>query len=89
MTYEITYDLNKPGQNYPGLHEAIKNLGSWAHVQESTWIVKTSLSAAQIRDRLAPQLDQRDTLLVTGLTGEWASWGLAKEFNDWLLKNAA
>lgn len=39
MAYLISYDLINPGQNYPGLIEAIKNLGAWWHNLESVWIV--------------------------------------------------
>lgn len=86
-TYLITYDLNKPGQNYSKLFEAIKELGAWANYLSSTWIVKTNLSATQIRDRLNPPvIDQNDGLLVVRLQGDWASW-LTADANEWLQNN--
>ncbi len=38
----ITYDLNKPGQDYPGLYEALKSSGWWWHHLDPLWIVKTN-----------------------------------------------
>ena len=35
----IGYDLTRPGQNYPGLIEGIKELGSWWHCLDSTWLL--------------------------------------------------
>jgi hypothetical protein len=86
-TYLITYDLNKPGQDYSKLFEAMKGLGAWGHHLDSTWIVKTNLSATQIRDRLNPPvIDPNDGLLVVRLQGDWASW-MTPDTNEWLQKN--
>ncbi|WDI40226.1 hypothetical protein [Bremerella sp. P1] len=82
--YMISYDLNRPGQNYADLYEAIKKVGNWWHHLDSTWIVTTSLSASQIRDNLAPYLDGNDKLLVAHLSGEAAWIGFNKNASDWL-----
>lgn len=86
-TYIISYDLNAPGQNYTDLFEAIKGSGTWWHHLDSTWIVKSNLSAKQIRDTLSPTLDSNDKVLVAALSGV-AAW---KGFNDkgskWLKDN--
>ena len=44
-TYMIGYDLNRPGQDYPALIDAIKRLGTWWHHLDSTWIVVTDQKA--------------------------------------------
>lgn len=69
----IVYDLCKPGRDYDALYDAIKGLGSWARVTESTWLVSTDLSSSQIRDTLAQEMDENDRLFVGKLTGE-AAW---------------
>jgi len=51
-SYLIGYDLNRPrGKDaYPDLIEAIKGLDNWWHYLDLTWIVKSDLTAVQIRD---------------------------------------
>ena len=50
-TYIISYDLKKADdEDYENLYQAIKAYGTWAHITESTWAVKTSDSAKKIRD---------------------------------------
>jgi hypothetical protein len=89
--YEISYDLNRPGQNYQSLYDAIKSLGTWWHCLDSTWLVACDSSAKKIRDRLAQHLDGNDCLLVTRLSGEAAWTGFKQECSSWLLEklNAA
>ncbi|GAA0275281.1 hypothetical protein GCM10009000_108480 [Halobacterium noricense] len=82
--YSISYDLHNPGQNYEDLHETVKDFGGWWHHLESTWLVDTSSSASDIAEELHPYLDSNDELLVTRLSGEWASWGINESGNDWL-----
>jgi hypothetical protein len=62
-TLLIGYDLDKPGQSYSPLYEAIKGLGSWWHYLDSTWLVSTSISASAARNRLRPHIDTNDKLL--------------------------
>ncbi len=65
MIYLITYDLNKPGQEYPRLYDTIKELSSsWWHYLDSTWLIDTSLGATAIRDRVRAVVDQNDSFLV-------------------------
>jgi len=73
MVYLISYDLNKPGQNYDDLYQEIKELGSsrW-HDLDSTWLVDTKLNANQISDRLKKHIDENDFFLVIGVTSDYA-----------------
>ena len=84
MVYLITYDLNKKGQNYDKLYEAIKSLGSWWHYLDSTWLVETSYSASQISEKLRKEgIDDNDNLLVFRLLKDYAGW-LSKEAWQWI-----
>ncbi len=69
----IEYDLRSPGRNYDDLYAAIKGYDQWAHITESTWFIKTSLSCAQVRDRLSAVMDTNDRLFVAELLGT-AAW---------------
>ena len=83
----ITYDLNRPGQNYPQLYKAIERLGGWWHHIESNWIVISSDTAAQIRDTIAKYIDFNDKLLVAKLSGDAAWQGFSTEGSEWLKDN--
>lgn len=87
MTYVISYDLNKPGQDYPDLYDEIKKLGSWCHPVDSTWYVVSNLSAAAILDRLIKVTDNGDAVIVTAASAPGAWNGLSKEVSDWLKNN--
>jgi hypothetical protein len=73
-TYLIGYDLNRPrgDDDYTELIEAIKAFGTWWHNLDSTWVVKSDKSAAEIRNTLKPHVDSGDELLVVLLSGEGA-----------------
>lgn len=88
-SYLIGYDLNRPrGKDaYPDLIEAIKGLDNWWHHLDSTWVVKSNLTAVQIRDRLTPHVDSGDELLVVTLTGEAAWLGFNITGSSWLKDN--
>lgn len=84
----VSYDLNRPGQDYSTLHDRIKSHGAWWHHLDSTWLVTTSLSPVQMRDDLAGYIDSGDELLVIDVTGDsWATKGIAEPGNNWLHSN--
>lgn len=85
--YLVAYDLHTRGQNYDCLYEKLKAYGTWCHIQDSVWVVVTTLTASQIRDQLAICLDGNDKLFVARLSGEAAWIGHTSEVSDWLKKN--
>ena len=86
-TYMIGYDLQVPGQDYSDLHEAIRNLGSWWHCLDSTWIVNSTSDAKQLRDSLLPYVDVNDRLLVAKISVDAAWTGFNQSCSDWLKSN--
>lgn len=86
MLYEISYDLNRPGQDYDDLYSEIKKLGEWCHPVDSTWFVYTSVSAEGIRDRLKAVMDKSDALIVVKVSSPGAWSGLSTEIGTWLKK---
>lgn len=87
MIFNISYDLNDPGQDYDNLHDAIEDLGSCIHPMDSTWLVSTSLSVAEVREELTLVMDDSDVLLVNKASVPWASHKLSTEDNAWLKAN--
>ena len=69
----IEYDLRQPDRDYDALYKAIKDYGTWAHVTESTWLIKTDETCVQVGDKLLELIDSNDRLFVGELTGK-AAW---------------
>jgi hypothetical protein len=74
MIYSINYDLHRPGQNYEDVINVIKSLGAWWHYLDSTWLVDTTLNAAQIWAKLEPHIDTNDNFLIIGVTRDYSGW---------------
>lgn len=85
--YMVSYDLMMPGQNYDDLINELKAFPNWCHCLDSTWVIKSSLPASQVRDKLKPHLDSNDKLIVAKLSGEAAWAGFSMEVADWLRAN--
>lgn len=86
----VGYDLNKPRANddYKKLISALENdFSNWWHHLDSTWIIKTNLGTAAIRDKLGALIDSGDELLVARLQGDWASRGFNTQGTQWLQDN--
>ena len=69
----VEYDLRQTDRNYDALYNAIKGYGTWAHVTESTWFIKTDETCVQVRDKLMELMDNNDRLFVGELSGT-AAW---------------
>lgn len=82
----IEYDLRTPGRDYEALYSAIKSYGTWAHITESTWFIKTDRTCGQVRDHLLGVMDSNDRLFVGELTGA-AAWYNVICDNDYLRNN--
>ena len=83
MVFNISYDLNKPCQDYEELYEAIKELGSWWHYLDSTWLVSTNLNASQIFSKLKEHIDANDNILVISVGNDYSGW-LPKKAWEWI-----
>jgi hypothetical protein len=84
----VIYDLNIPGKDYATLIAKIKSLGTWWHCFDSTWLVKSTLTATQMRDVLKGYVDRSDEVIVFDATGDdWASYGLSADCAAWLKAN--
>jgi hypothetical protein len=83
-TYLISYDLNRPGQDYTDLIEALKRFPNWWHHLDSTWVVRSQQSAIDICRSLIRYLDDNDEILVASVQGDAAWWGFDQKGSDWL-----
>jgi hypothetical protein len=90
--FMISFDLNREGSNYSrknhDLTEKIKEVFPfWWHNLDSTWVVVSEMSAAQIRDVLSTCLDSNDELLVVQSAGVAAWKGFTSDASAWLKEN--
>ena len=91
VVYVISYDLQAPNdgpEDYERVIETIKTNFTWCHLQKSVWLVRSDLSASEIRDKIISSLRDGDELFVGRLEGNWASWGLGDRRNTWLHKSS-
>lgn len=87
MVFEIHYDLNKPGQQYPPIIEEIKKSPKYQQMLKSGWLVSTNESLDQLFGRLRRQIDSTDRLFVSRVrNGEFIGY-LDKPVVDWLNQN--
>jgi uncharacterized protein (DUF1684 family) len=70
--YWVSYDLDKPGQDYPDLIADIKRAGG-RRVLKSNWLVPSNDDAKRLRNRFAKFLDDNDRLLVAEVKNH-AAW---------------
>jgi hypothetical protein len=80
----VTYDLNSPGQKYQRLIQTIKSTGDWCHCLESTWLLRTSLTAEQVATHLRQQIDANDNLLVIAVNPRSIGARLPQEACNWI-----
>jgi len=72
--YIVSYDLRKNGKIYIGLSEQLKASPGWWHYLDSTWLVATQENANQLYNRLAPHIDQEDSILIIQAGTEMQGW---------------
>lgn len=87
MIYIVSYDLRPPTQRYTSLAERIKSYSKWAYVCESTYLIKTEETAAQVRDALGVYIDGNDKLFVGTISAPAAWKGLPQEVSEWIKNN--
>ena len=77
MVYMITYDLNKEGQDYENVIQAIKDAstGVWCTYWKSSFLIKSNLQTAnEVFNKIQPYLDSNDTLLVIEVKNNKQGW---------------
>lgn len=86
--YQISYDLNDPGQNYEDIHDAIDGLGPSFHALDSTWFVDVSLDTSDVKEELKDGANSNDSILVTKMPssggGRWSYTSISGGLGDWL-----
>ena len=84
--YNVSYDLKKVGQNYDGLIKELKESLSWWHYLDSTWLIKTNETPSQLWNRLKPNVDDNDRMLIIEVCNNTSGW-LSEKAWEWINKN--
>jgi hypothetical protein len=88
MIHILAYDLKEPNDkpaDYERVIGAIKaDFDSWCHIEQSVWLIDTSMDAGEVRGHMKSVLSEKDVLFVGRLQGNWASWNFGEKRNDWL-----
>jgi hypothetical protein len=69
--YLVACDLLYPG-DYASLKEWMRTLGA-RQILEHGWALRSTYTAAELKDRVRGLVDTQDRVLVTEIGGEWAS----------------
>lgn len=83
-TLMVGYDLNKSGQNYDKLIDALTAYGTYWHHLDSTWLIRTTKTCVEVRDELKAFIDGNDELLVAELSGVAAWAGFSDSGSKWI-----
>lgn len=86
MVYMITYDLNKEGQNYEKVIQAIKDAstGVWCTYWKSSYLIKSNYTSAnEVSNLITPHLDKNDRLFVVEVKNNYQGW-LSEEEWDYI-----
>jgi hypothetical protein len=89
MVYIVTYDLRNEttSESYQKLISLIKQDGIWACLGGSSYLIKSNLSAVELRDRFRVALDKDDSLYVGAVSAPAAWTGYSSEISDWIKNN--
>ena len=70
----VTFELLVPHQNESAVLATLKTCGRCIRVKHSLWYLKSSLSAAQVADKMRNVLDVYDTIIVIDASNDNAAW---------------
>ena len=71
--FSVSYDLIAPGKDYKRLYDRLATLGARKALL-SQWMLKSTMSAVQLRDDLQQHIDKNDRLLVIDVTSGAMAW---------------
>ena len=76
MLYTVSYDFSGDYDERESLELALMATGSAVRCLESTWLVLSDLTAAQIRQRLDAAVSSASYSLITEVSGHNNAWCL-------------
>lgn len=83
MLLMLSYDLNRPGQDYKNLFEAIHRCGDAIHCLGSVWLLHTTMTVTQVQQILHQNMESNDYLMVVDITGQSRDGWMPKSVWEW------
>ena len=84
--YTVSYDLNRPGQNYTDLIAELESSPGWWHFLKSSWLISTNETPDQLWNRISRHVDKSDFVLIMEVTNRKSGW-LPQDAWDWINNN--
>lgn len=78
--YLVSYDLNKPSQEYGELYKELKRSRNWWHYLDSTWPIDTPETIESLYERIRNKIGANDNLPIFDVTN--------KQYKGWLSEKA-
>ena len=78
----ITYDLNRETIR-PNIVQAIRDLGDYVKLSESSYVTNSNLTPSQIYQQLSSIIDTNDRICIATLTKPYYGW-LNQDVIQWL-----
>lgn len=81
--YLVTYDLNKKGQDYENVIQAIKDAsdGTWCTYWKSSFLIRSNyLTADQVFTKIKPYVDGNDSVIVIEVVNNKQGWLTEKQW---------
>lgn len=87
-TYIISYDIKSTNnRDYMPLYQAIKDINfdnPWQHFAESSWLIRTNLTAQEIFDKLFTVLGEDNLIFISELNIDNLAGWLGKPTWEWI-----
>ena len=87
-TYLISFQI-KSNDAYGVIADKLRSFPKWARTMDNVWVVKSEMTAANIRDMLSALVKEvgGSVLVINISEEEWASYALSQEVADWMKQN--
>lgn len=87
--YWVNYDLKKQGQDYSRLNTYLRLRQDCKKVLESSFFVRTNLTAEELVQEIRKYIDSNDQVIVVEVIKDagWDGCGLSPDIRAWMEKN--
>jgi hypothetical protein len=80
----LTYDLDNPGQRYTEVRKIIEkdiSTGEWCHYWDSTYLLRSNLTASEMMNKLKEKTDGNDRFFISEIVkNAHAGWLTEEEW---------
>lgn len=83
--YIIAYDLLNPDRDYPKLYDRLKKFEKYKKINESVWIIQTSLSIEEVKYAILCVVDTNDKIFILAKSWNYRTLGY-NSIEDQILK---